>query len=357
MKSLIIVTSLTLAWTANAFTVPTIAKPALRTSSKLYNGNMDTSRMSLDELRRIANKKGYDTLGMDRTGLEMIVRGWGNTVNAKRTSQDQIVDITDIIYSEGEYIVDYGDDGGESFTKQKEIRNKWKVGKVGNNKASQNTRPAYRPPSSSSASVVSKPKIANKAPNDSPYGPRSPPSWVDTQNSQQQQLTREQSQQRSQSGMPYSYTPPQAQSQQQRQGSRQGKGSYQNSNANNNMQPRSNSVFKDSMRAAVVGFFTGGIAVSPVSYLHNIQLPSEIIVNEMSQFEFDILTGGIAGAAFAMLYRYFVTEDKDESFVSALIAFYPELKNIYFLFFIIYNIAIIESILHSKSATELLELL
>ena len=75
------------------------------------------------------------------------------------------------------------------------------------------------------------------------------------------------------------------------------------------MQPRSNSVFKDSMRATVVGFFTGGIAVSPVSYLHNIQLPSEIIVNEMSKFEFDILTGGIAGAAFAMLYRYFVTED------------------------------------------------
>jgi hypothetical protein len=72
----------------------------------------------------------------------------------------------------------------------------------------------------------------------------------------------------------------------------------------------------ESIKSAVVGFLAGGIAVSPITYLHNFQIPGEIITNQLSQFEFDTLTGAISGAAFAMLYRYFVQEEKDETLVS-----------------------------------------
>jgi len=61
-----------------------------------------------------------------------------------------------------------------------------------------------------------------------------------------------------------------------------------------------------SLRAFVVGFATGIIALSPVTYLSLHTIPSEIIENGSSQFLFDTVTGGISAGAFATIYRYFI---------------------------------------------------
>jgi hypothetical protein len=76
----------------------------------------------------------------------------------------------------------------------------------------------------------------------------------------------------------------------------------------------------ESAKTAFIGFLAGGIAVSPITYLHNFIIPGEIITNPLSQFEFDTLTGAISGAAFAMLYRYFVQEEKDDMLANGVIA-------------------------------------
>ncbi len=80
----------------------------------------------------------------------------------------------------------------------------------------------------------------------------------------------------------------------------------------------------DSFKASIVGFFTGAIAVSPVTYLHTYTFPSEIIENQLSQFMFDTFTGGISAGAFATIYRYFIAPPspsggKDESVSNAIV--------------------------------------
>jgi len=67
------------------------------------------------------------------------------------------------------------------------------------------------------------------------------------------------------------------------------------------------------LRASIVGFITGIVAVSPVTYLDSHNLPSELIENESSQFLFDTLTGGISAAAFATVYRYFIEPNPNKS--------------------------------------------
>lgn len=78
--------------------------------------------------------------------------------------------------------------------------------------------------------------------------------------------------------------------------------------------------YQDSLRAYAAGFFGGGFAVTPVTYLHNIKFPSEIIVNQMSQWEFDTFTGAVSAGAFAIVYRYFVKEQKDDALANGVVA-------------------------------------
>jgi hypothetical protein len=75
----------------------------------------------------------------------------------------------------------------------------------------------------------------------------------------------------------------------------------------------------DAKKAALVGFLTGPIAVSPFAYIHDLMYPGDFVLNAFSQFEFDCLAGGIAGAAFNVLYRCFVKEDKDDTLTNGVI--------------------------------------
>jgi len=73
---------------------------------------------------------------------------------------------------------------------------------------------------------------------------------------------------------------------------------------------------KDSFKAGLVGMLVGPVAVSPITYLHNYVFPGDVITDQLSQFEFDTLAGGFAAAGFAVLYRHFIKDDKDETLVS-----------------------------------------
>ena len=70
------------------------------------------------------------------------------------------------------------------------------------------------------------------------------------------------------------------------------------------------------MKAFVIGFFSGFIAVSPITFTHHMFFPAEIITNSESQWLFDTFTGAIAAGAFATVYRFFVKEVKDDNLVS-----------------------------------------
>ena len=48
----------------------------------------DYASMSIDELRKYANERGYDDQGVNRTGLIMIAKGWGRSVRSARLLQD-----------------------------------------------------------------------------------------------------------------------------------------------------------------------------------------------------------------------------------------------------------------------------
>jgi hypothetical protein len=49
----------------------------------------DYDQMSMDQLRQLANERGYDGKGVDRTGLIMIAKGWGSSVRGARALQLQ----------------------------------------------------------------------------------------------------------------------------------------------------------------------------------------------------------------------------------------------------------------------------
>ena len=68
-----------------------------------------------------------------------------------------------------------------------------------------------------------------------------------------------------------------------------------------------------------MGCVSGAVAISPIAYLHTYTFPSEIIVNELSQFQFDTFTGAIARGSFTSVYRYFLKEVKDNILVNNVV--------------------------------------
>lgn len=75
----------------------------------------------------------------------------------------------------------------------------------------------------------------------------------------------------------------------------------------------------DSFKAAFIGFIVGPVAISPVTYLHNFSFPGDLVLNDVSQFEFDSLMGGVSAAAFAILYRYLFRKERNEDEANAMI--------------------------------------
>lgn len=65
--------------------------------------------------------------------------------------------------------------------------------------------------------------------------------------------------------------------------------------------------------AGIVGLFAGGVAVTPITALHDILLPGETITNGVAQWEYDTDTGSIAAALFAIVYRYSVREGEEKN--------------------------------------------
>ena len=53
----------------------------VRMPTQLYGVFYD--QMNIEELRKVACEKGYDSAGVDRAGLIMIIKGWGHIVDAK----------------------------------------------------------------------------------------------------------------------------------------------------------------------------------------------------------------------------------------------------------------------------------
>jgi hypothetical protein len=270
--------------TANAFTSgpSAVTKHQVRRSTRL---GMDTSRMSTAELQKIARERGYDTVGMDRTGLEMIARGWADIVKTRPQQQgqyyeDDVLDVTGVEYSQDGYGLG-------------------------------NQQPQNRPSSSYGNNQPQIPQSTDRS--SSPQGDYGS-GRVDTQPRQQRQQPQREQPQQQQSQKSFPFFQPQGTS------NNPTNNSQMDLNQNRNQYNGKRKIpFEDSLRAAAVGFFGGGFAVTPVTYLHNFKFPGEIITNEMSQFQFDTFTGAISAAAFAAVYRYFVKEQKDDVLVSLLL--------------------------------------
>jgi len=69
----------------------------------------------------------------------------------------------------------------------------------------------------------------------------------------------------------------------------------------------------ESVKSAIVGLLSGGLTVTPITFLHDYFFPGETIQNGLAQWEFDTDTGSIAAALFAIVYRYCVREGEESN--------------------------------------------
>ena len=69
----------------------------------------------------------------------------------------------------------------------------------------------------------------------------------------------------------------------------------------------------ESVKTGVTGLLAGGVAVTPMTFLHDYLFPDASITNGFAQFEFDTDTGSIDAALFAIVYRYCVREGEEKN--------------------------------------------
>jgi len=224
-----------------AFAIPGLAKPEIRrtTSTRMFSTN--PSRKSTEELRIIAEKKGYDTNGMDRSGLEMIAAEFQGIPVLRPSTRTR-------------------------STRNIEVRDGANSGSNGINGSIVKAGASYINGYST--------QTTNQL-DDEYYR------YAETEEGKEQI---------------YKETKP--------------------------TQPEKSKRFwltKDTMKSGLLGMVVGPLAVSPVAFLHNFVYPGDIVTNQMSQFQFDTLTGGFSAAGFAVLYRYFIKEEKDETLVSSIL--------------------------------------
>jgi hypothetical protein len=67
----------------------------------------------------------------------------------------------------------------------------------------------------------------------------------------------------------------------------------------------------ESIKCAVVGALSGGIALAPFTALHDIFMGPEFS-NGVAQWEFDTDMGSLEAALFAIVYRYCIRNDDNE---------------------------------------------
>ena len=260
------------------------------TITSLNSQRRDISDLSMDELSRIAQKQGYDTFGMDRMALETIVGGWTGG-GVKPPIDVNFEGIIDDKNANNRDSMMYG--MNDPYQQQQ-----------------QQQQPSY-------------------------YENGNMPGWIDTggdgrnvqpprrartftpqqqQQQQQQQYYEDQSQQR----MPRRRTFQLPFQDQQQYGPEYGPQQQYQQTPSSSSSSKSKSSYimtkdtEQTLRSILIGFISGGIASSPMTYVHNTFFPSEIIINQVSQWYFDTFVGAIAAGAFAVVYRYFIRDDKDD---------------------------------------------
>jgi hypothetical protein len=65
----------------------------------------------------------------------------------------------------------------------------------------------------------------------------------------------------------------------------------------------------ESAKTGIVGLLAGGIALAPVSLLHDGLLGGDAVQNGLAQWEFDTDMGSLECALFAIVYRYCIRQD------------------------------------------------
>jgi len=298
---------------SNDYSIPTASSTIFTSPSDNNNGG-DINDLSIEELRNIARTKGYDTVGMERSGLEMIVtESWWprNDVNfpseysagsSSSNSVREMEEELDTVPSSYNRLKNLQEtvnaDLGMSYDDLNSSRN----GNENSQPQNQSQQPNFR--SQDIVNDNSQPQNQSQLPNFWPFSSQSPEEKVNE------------------------YSQPQNQSQQPNlwsQSSQQAAPPDQSQFQPQSKLPIISNSKSESLKASVVGFFTGIVAVSPVTYLHINFFPSEIINNESSQFLFDTVTGGVSAAAFATIYQYFIqpyptkNEDLKMSIVGAFV--------------------------------------
>lgn len=71
----------------------------------------------------------------------------------------------------------------------------------------------------------------------------------------------------------------------------------------------------ESIKCAVVGAVSGGIALAPVTAVHDIFLGPEF-ANGVAQWEFDTDVGSLEAALFAIVYRYCIRSDDNNEMLN-----------------------------------------
>ncbi len=73
----------------------------------------------------------------------------------------------------------------------------------------------------------------------------------------------------------------------------------------------------ESIKTAVVGLVSGGVASTPFIFLHDVLLPVDSsYTSGLSSWEFDTDMGSLQAALFAIVYRYCVREEDDNDMLN-----------------------------------------
>lgn len=356
------------------------------------------SSFTTEELQKIAYKKGYDTFGMDRDGLETIARGFKSEPIRSRSSRAASVSIQNNpsslsssfaskpkgMYNYGGEIVDFANlkyaqlEDQESYLPQQQSnQNPQKKQKLQPGRKTQRVAPM--PPIQKEQIMQNTPKTTQKMKRQSDI-PKLPmakepqqdleteaPKWQVklTNKNKQEKGQKKQEPQQQQSVIQTTAQVINGEEEQSLRAKAQGQAiraqqiieQEQQQNLElerteaqakkfqmiQEQQPELNfddiyEVYEDYeeiekieeyeehkvdyrqfIRSSLIGFFVGSVAISPITYAHNNFFPAEVLANPSSQWEFDTLVGGLSGAAFAAVYRYFIKEDKDETVTNGVI--------------------------------------
>lgn len=75
----------------------------------------------------------------------------------------------------------------------------------------------------------------------------------------------------------------------------------------------------DSIKSFMIGAIVGGVALAPISAVHELVFPTLAESNGLAQFEFDTDMGSIQAGLFSIIYRYCIREDNNPQLNSGIV--------------------------------------